>query len=77
MATYKVIEPYLPFDYGSQVLWLNIDGAIFEGSICGFRVIEDEQTATELGVTLGTVFGLVEFSNGDSAEIPLSGLKLL
>lgn len=75
MAADQVIGPYPPFDYGTPVRWRRGMGAILEGSICGFRVIEDAQSAERSGFVKGTVLALVEIQSGESVEIPLEELE--
>lgn len=75
MAADQVIGPYPPFDYGTAVRWRRSMGAILEGSICGFRQIDDRQVAERMGLAKGTVLALVEIRSGESVEVPLEQLE--
>ena len=75
MAADQVTGPYPPFDYGTSVQWRRSMGAILEGSICGFREIDDARTAKRMGLTIGTVLALVEIRSGESVEVPLEELE--
>lgn len=69
------------FDWGDAVkLKRSEAGARYglsQGSVCGFRAIENPEVAEKLQVPLGTVLILVEAANGQSVEIPESELELL
>lgn len=75
MAADQVTGPYLPFDYGTAVRWRRSMGSILEGSICGFREIDDTRTAERMGFAIGTVLALVEIRSGESVEVPLEELE--
>lgn len=75
MAADQVTGPYPPFDYGTSVRWRRSMGTVLEGSICGFREIDDSQTAALTGFAKGTVLALVEIQSGESVEIPLEELE--
>ena len=47
------------------------------GSICGFRVIDSNETAIAKGLPIGTVLVLVEEGSGSALEAPLEELELI
>jgi hypothetical protein len=77
MAADQVVGPYAPFDYGASVRWRRPAQPSIEGSICGFREIQDLLSAVEAGFPKGTILALVETESGESAEIPIHELELL
>ena len=77
MATYQVIDPYPPFEYGSAVQWLCADMTTSFGSIVGFRIVDTAYKAKKTGMQIGIVLALVEDKSGCVMEIPLENLSLL
>ena len=80
MATGESIDRP-PFDWGDPVRIIDLDLATKcgydVGSVCGFRVVDDESIAREFGVRLGSSLVLVEFPDGTSLELPADKLKHL
>ena len=77
MATNKVSGPHHPFAFGLPVRWRRQMALDIEGSICGFRQVDDAQIAGKMGVSIGTVLVLVETTSGDSFEVPMNELELI
>lgn len=79
MATYKIVPPLVPFDYGSPVrvtVTPNPYG-LSQGSVCGFQTIEDPALAEKRGVAVRSVYVLVEDDSGLTVEIPARDLEMI
>jgi hypothetical protein len=79
MTTHKIVPPYPPFDYGSSVrvrVTPNPYG-FSQGSVFGFRTIEDRSLAEKRAVAVGTVYVLVENESGLTTEIPANDLEIV
>jgi hypothetical protein len=79
MTTHKIVPPHPPFDYGSSVRVRAMPNpyGFNQGSVFGFRTIEDPSLAEKRGVTVGTVYVLVENESGLATEIPASDLEIV
>lgn len=75
MASDRVTWPYPPFDFGTAVRWRRPAGPDLEGSICGFREIDNAKSAEQVGLPQGTVLVLVELASGEATEVPLNELE--
>ena len=81
MVAIKTVDPTPPFEYGSHVRiatpTTQAKYGMTDGSVCGFRTVESEPLAHELGLRLGSVLVLVEDSSGRAVEIPSTELELI
>ncbi|MFH1341190.1 MAG: hypothetical protein ABIL01_08255 [Pseudomonadota bacterium] len=79
MVLFKTVPPYPPFEYGSSVrvkVTPNPHG-LAQGSVYGFRKIDDLETAKKRAVPVGMLYVLVEDNSGAAFEIPAEDLELL
>ncbi|MBL8239732.1 MAG: hypothetical protein JNM66_20070 [Bryobacterales bacterium] len=65
-----------PFEWGSTVR-VKANEAKLLASVCGFRLVETQSVADEYSAEIGEYLVLVEFSDGDTKEIPASQLERL
>jgi hypothetical protein len=79
MVLFEIVPPYPPFEYGSSVrvrVTPNPHG-LAQGSVYGFRKIDDLETAKKQGGPVGMLYVLVEDDSGAAFEIPADDLELL
>jgi hypothetical protein len=74
-----MVVAHLPFDYGSSVRVKTTPNPyeFSQGSVCGFRTIDDPLVAEKRGVAAGTVYVLVENESGLAIEMLASDLEIL
>jgi hypothetical protein len=79
MVSHKIVPPHPPFEYGSAVRVRVKPNPhnIVQGSVFGFRKIDDLATADERNVPVGTLYVLVENEAGVAFEIPANDLEPL
>jgi hypothetical protein len=79
MTVYRIVPAHPPFDYGSSVRVSATPSpyGLSQGSVCGFRTIDDHSVAEKRGVAVGTVYVLVESESGLTMEIPANELEIV
>ncbi len=79
MASNKILD--LSFNWGDSVIVKKIAPDFYnpglKGSICGIRTIDLLQTANEFDQEIASELYLVEFSDGETIEIPKVFLEIL